>query len=82
MASYFVACQPQSDGTHAIHDRDRCPPRCFRTPTEYLGEFLDDRQAAAVARLRYAGALRCAGPQQPLPRARRGGHPALTPLRP
>jgi hypothetical protein len=81
MASYFVACRPQPDGTHAVHDRDRCPPPCFFAMTEYLGEFLDARQAAVVARVRYAGAVPCAG-HAPMPRAWRVEEPALTPLRP
>jgi hypothetical protein len=59
MASYFVACQPH--GTYTVHDRDRCPPRCFLVPTEYLGEFLDERQAAIVARVRYADVVPCTG---------------------
>jgi len=71
MASYFVACEPQADGAHPVHDRDRCPPRCFPRAgaTEYLGEFLDGRQALAVARLRYRLAQDCmhAAPPQELP---------------
>ena len=61
MASYFVACEPQADGAYPVHDRSRCPPRCFpRTgATEYLGEFLDAQQALAVARLRYRSAQDC-----------------------
>jgi hypothetical protein len=61
MASYFVACEPQADGAYPVHDRSRCPPRCFpRTgATEYLGEFLDSQQALAVARLRYRRAQDC-----------------------
>ena len=62
MASYFVACEPQADGAYPVHDRDRCPPRCFprADASEYLGEFLDGRQALAVARLRYRLAQDCA----------------------
>ena len=62
MASYFVACEPQADGAYAVHDRSRCPPRCFprEGATEYLGEFLDGQQAVAVARLRYRQARDCA----------------------
>jgi hypothetical protein len=76
MASYFVACEPQADGAYPVHDRSRCPPRCFPRDdsTEYLGEFLDGRQAVAVARLRYRQArdCLCAAPtpqpvQEPLP---------------
>lgn len=61
MASYFVACEPLSDGSHAVHDRTRCPPACFPASgsTEYLGEFLEVQQAVTVARLRYACASRC-----------------------
>jgi hypothetical protein len=61
MASYFVACEPQADGAYPVHDRSRCPPRCFPTEgaTEYLGEFLDGQQALAVARLRYRHARDC-----------------------
>jgi hypothetical protein len=61
MASFFVACLPQPDGGHPVHDRSRCPPRCFprEGATEYLGEFLESAQAVAVARLRYAHALGC-----------------------
>lgn len=61
MASYFVACEPQADGAYPVHDRDRCPPRCFprEGATEYLGEFLDGDQALAVARLRYRLARDC-----------------------
>lgn len=81
MSSYFIACHPQPDGTHAVHDRDRCPPHCFLGATEYLGEFLDDRQAAAVARLRYAHPVRCAG-QETWPWAWRAEEALLTPLRP
>lgn len=60
MASYFVACH-DSPGEVEVHDRQRCPPGCFmlETTTEYLGEFLDARQAVAVARLRYADAQGC-----------------------
>jgi hypothetical protein len=71
MASYFVACQ--AHGTYTVHDRDRCPPRCFLVPTEYLGEFLDDRQAAIVARVRYAEVTSCGRTLQ---------EAALTPQRP
>ena len=62
MASYFVACEPQADGAYPVHDRSRCPPRCFprEGATEYLGEFLDGQQAVAVARLRYRQARDCA----------------------
>ena len=62
MASYFVACEPQPDGAYPVHDRSRCPPRCFprEASTEYLGEFLDSQQALAVARLRYRKARDCA----------------------
>jgi hypothetical protein len=62
MASFFVACDPQADGAHAVHDRSLCPPRCFprENAAEYLGEFLDGSQALAVARLRYARAQGCA----------------------
>ena len=76
MASYFVACEPQADGAYPVHDRSRCPPRCFPHDgsTEYLGEFLDGQQAVAVARLRYRQARDClcaaATPirvQEPLP---------------
>ena len=72
MASYFVACEPQADGAYPVHDRSRCPPRCFpRTgATEYLGEFLDGQQALAVARLRYRHAQDCpcaSAALQPLP---------------
>jgi hypothetical protein len=61
MASYFVASIAGSDGAHAVHDRSRCPPGCFRleAPTEYLGEFIEATQALAVARLRYRPARRC-----------------------
>jgi hypothetical protein len=62
MASYFVACEPQADGAYPVHDRSRCPPRCFPrdATSEYLGEFLDAQQALAVARLRYRQARDCA----------------------
>jgi hypothetical protein len=76
MASYFVAREPQADGAHPVHDRSRCPPRCFprEAASEYLGEFLDAQQALAVARLRYRQARDCpcafplaAQVQDPLP---------------
>ncbi len=62
MASYFVACEAQPDGAHAVHDRSRCPPACFPydAEKEYLGEFDEAGQALAVARLRYAHARGCA----------------------
>jgi hypothetical protein len=61
MASYFVAAQPQADGTHAVHDRGRCPPGCFPGPdgVEYLGEFIEPGQALAVARLRFPAVCGC-----------------------
>ncbi len=61
MASYFIACEPQPDGAYRVHDRSRCPPGCFprEGANEYLGEFLDARQALAVARLRYRQAQDC-----------------------
>lgn len=59
MASYFVAFDAQPDGFHAVHDRSRCPPRCFPAATEYLGEFASAAQAVTVARLRYARARGC-----------------------
>ena len=59
MASYFVGFDAHPDGVHAVHDRSRCPPGSFPAATEYLGEFLDTRQAVTVARLRYAGARGC-----------------------
>lgn len=62
MASYFVAAQPQADGTHSVHDRGRCPPGHFPGPDalEYLGEFTEPGQALAVARLRFPAARGCA----------------------
>ena len=62
MASYFIAAQPQADGTHAVHDRGRCPPGRFPGPdgVEYLGEFIEPGQALAVARLRFAAVRGCA----------------------
>jgi hypothetical protein len=61
MASYFVACDAQSDGAHEVHDRSRCPPACFPHEgiNEYLGEFHNIVQAVTVARLRYRPARRC-----------------------
>lgn len=61
MASYFVACHAQPDGSHAVHDRSRCPPGRFpaEPASEYLGEFLAPSQAFAVARLRYAQVRGC-----------------------
>lgn len=81
MASYFIAREAQADGSHAVHDRNRCPPGCFLAACEYLGEFLDARQAAIVARLRYPAAVRCTGGHA-WPASYRGGNPALIPLRP
>ena len=61
MASYFVASAALPDAPPSVHDRDRCPPGRFpREHAEYLGEFLDIRQALAVARLRFPGAGPCA----------------------
>ena len=61
MASFFVACEPQADGAYPVHDRSRCPPRCFprEAASEYLGEFLDGHQALPVARLRNRQAQDC-----------------------
>lgn len=61
MASYFVACDAQPDGAHAVHDRSRCPPGCFPGggAKEYLGDFDEVAQALAVARLRYPHARGC-----------------------
>lgn len=61
MASYFVACDAEAEGAHAVHDRSRCAPGCFPTgqATEYLGEFHEAAQAIAVARLRYPVAHAC-----------------------
>lgn len=84
MASYFVACEPSSDGSHAVHDRTHCPPACFPAAgaTEYLGEFVDARQAVAVARLRYACAARCAWSTGGATPPHRVEERALTLLRP
>ena len=75
MASYFVATHSHADGTHAVHDRGRCPPGTFpaRGGAEYLGEFLEAGQALAVARLRYPGVRGCAccGTGEPAPAGRR-----------
>ncbi|MEJ8840196.1 hypothetical protein [Ramlibacter sp. AN1133] len=61
MPSYFVAYHAPPAADVAVHDRSRCPPDCFlgEALTEYLGEFLDGKQAVAVARLRYAHAHGC-----------------------
>jgi hypothetical protein len=89
MASYFVACDPEGDGAHAVHERSRCPPACFPlgAPPEYLGEFMDAGQAVAVARLRYRPVRRCVHSEAGLPlRVPAVPVPALaltvTPLRP
>lgn len=61
MASYFVTREALPDGAHAVHDRDRCAPGHFpvRGGLEYLGEFLDARQAVTVARIRFPLARCC-----------------------
>jgi hypothetical protein len=60
MASFFVG--GGAAASHAVHDRIFCPSACFAPPAaaEYLGEFADAAQAAAVARLRYGAVGRCA----------------------
>ncbi|MDB5859281.1 MAG: hypothetical protein JWQ76_2970, partial [Ramlibacter sp.] len=65
MPSYFIDRHAQADGTHVVHQRDKCPPDCFPAArdAEYLGELLDGFQALALARLNYArvnGCLWCA----------------------
>lgn len=61
MASYFVAMQALVDGAHAVHERNCCPPGAFpHDDAEYLGDFLDARQALAVARVRYVHVAPCA----------------------
>lgn len=65
MPSYYIDRRAQADGTHLLHERNRCPPDCFpaREDTEYLGELLDGFQALALARLNYRhvnGCLWCA----------------------
>jgi hypothetical protein len=65
MPSYYISRRPQADGTHVLHERDKCPPDCFpaKEDAEYLGELLDGFQAIALARLNYRhvnGCLWCA----------------------
>jgi hypothetical protein len=82
MASFFVASIPQPDGTHAVHDRSRCPPRCFprEGASEYLGEFFEGAQAVAVARLRYAHAHGCTFAVAAMPLPVDGPVPAYLPV--
>jgi hypothetical protein len=87
MASYFVACDAQSDGAHAVHDRSLCPPSCFPlgAANEYLGEFRHIAQAVTVARLLYRPVRRCVQAQAPVLPWRPLLQPqaeALIPLRP
>ncbi|MDB5897644.1 MAG: hypothetical protein JWP22_4000 [Ramlibacter sp.] len=87
MASYFVACDAQSDGAHAVHDRNLCPPSCFPpdATNEYLGEFTEMAQAVAVARLRFRPARRCRETQGTVALRSKAPPPllpALTPPRP
>jgi hypothetical protein len=87
MASYFVACDAQSDGAHEVHDRSRCPPACFpqEAVNEYLGEFHNIVQAVTVARLRYRPARRCLHADIAIPlrvKTPQPLFPALIPLRP
>ena len=60
MASYFVARPAPRSAARSVHDRSRCAPGVFPLEgAEYLGEFLDVRQALVVARVRYPQACPC-----------------------
>jgi hypothetical protein len=61
MTSFFVGPGEGTGSGPAVHDRSRCPAACFgQAGAEYLGEFEDEAQALAVARLRYGGICHCA----------------------
>lgn len=61
MTSFFVGSAENADSAPAVHDRSRCPAACFGHAGggEYLGEYDDEAQALAIARLRYGGICHC-----------------------
>jgi hypothetical protein len=61
MTSFFVGSAQDAGSAHAVHDRSRCPAACFGHAgvDEYLGEYEDEAQALAIARLRYGGICHC-----------------------